>query len=71
MDALIPLHTAYIDMRPGNCGACWDFAAIAALEGANAIATGKLTALSEQGAQCSHLLHGAFRSHRCIGAIGA
>jgi len=34
--------------QQGDCGSCYAFAAIASLEGMNAIASGKLTVLSEQ-----------------------
>ena len=51
-----------------NCGGCWDFAAIAALEGANAIASGKLTALSEQEVlDCCNMTTGP---HPCWGCKG-
>ena len=46
--AALPKGAVSAVKNQGNCGSCWDFAAIAAFEGANAIATGKLTALSEQ-----------------------
>lgn len=52
----------------GNCGGCWDFAAIAAFEGRNAIATGKLTALSEQEVlDCCNTTTGP---HPCWGCKG-
>ncbi|DAZ97305.1 TPA: hypothetical protein N0F65_009838, partial [Lagenidium giganteum] len=34
--------------QQGNCGCCWAFAAVASLESANCIKTGKFTKLSEQ-----------------------
>ncbi|DAZ98578.1 TPA: hypothetical protein N0F65_005762 [Lagenidium giganteum] len=34
--------------RQGRCGSCWAFAAVASLESANCIKTGKFTKLSEQ-----------------------
>lgn len=52
----------------GNCGSCWDFAGIAALEGAHAIATGKLVALSEQEVlDCCNVSTGP---HPCWGCKG-
>lgn len=52
----------------GKCGGCWDFAAVAALEGRNAIATGKLTALSEQEVlDCCNTTTGP---HPCWGCKG-
>ena len=52
----------------GSCGACWAFAAVAAIESANQIYTGKLINLSEQElVDCSHGLdHGCDGVRPCM-----
>lgn len=46
----------------GACGGCWAFSAVAAMEGINKIATGKLVSLSEQ-----ELIDCDRKSHGCKG----